>query len=139
MDEEHNADSLDKKMAENKLTDNQLAESEEPQFIETLEEKQKSQQELCQVPAKMRQDEMKQMQGNTVAAQTAINGAMGAMYGKRDGQFGEVKKSQQHVQTEDEKRLQDYYNQLKAIYETTEANVKNSLDYLECMVERNGG
>ena len=134
MDEEHDADSLDRKMAQNNLTDNQLAESEEPKFIETLEEKQKSQQELCQVPATMRAAEAKQMQGNTTEAQAMMSGAMGAMFGKRKGQLGEVAKGQQHVQTEEEKQLQHYFNQLKQIYQTTEKNVKNTLTYLECMV-----
>lgn len=134
MDEEHDADSLDRKMRESQLTDNQLAESEEPEFLETLETKQQSQKELCQVPATMRQAEAQQMLGDTKDAQQLIGGTMGAMFGKRDGQLGEVGKGQQHVQSDEEKQLQQYYNQVKLIYETTEANVKSKLDYLECMV-----
>ncbi|TKK69875.1 DUF4157 domain-containing protein [Ilyomonas limi] len=134
MDKEHDADSLDKTMEENDLTDNQLAESEEPKFIDTLQEKQNSQKELCKIPNKLKATEDTQLQQSTGVAQLALNSGMNNMYLNRDGKLKSVEQGQHNVQSEEELRLQDYYNKIKLIYATTELNVKNSLAYLECIV-----
>ena len=134
MDEEHDADSLDKTMQENDLTDDQLAESEEPKFIETLEEKQKSQQELCKVPGKLKAAENVRLQQSAGEAQVSLNQGMGSMFLNRDGKLKDVEQGQHNVQSEEEKRLQDYYNKIKFIHATTELNVKNRLAFLECSV-----
>ena len=134
MDEEHDADSLDRTMKENDLSDDQLAESEEPKFIDTLQEKQNSQKELCKIPGKLRNAEGVELQRSANAAQLMLNGGMNSMYAKRDNQFKSVEQGQHNVQSEEELKLQDYYNKIKLIYATTELNVKNSLNYLECIV-----
>ena len=134
MDEEHNADSLDKLMEKNNISDDQLAESEEPQFIETLKEKQHAQKELCQIPAKLKTAEQAQLQQSTGAAQYDLNSSMSGMYSNRDSQLKGVAKGQHDVQAEEELRLQQYYDKIKLIYATTDLNVKNSLNYLDCIV-----
>lgn len=134
MDEEHDADSLDKTMQENDLTDDQLAESEEPKFIDTLQAKQKSQQELCKVPGKLKDAENAQLQQTAGSAQSVLNQGMGNMFLNRDGNFKNVDQGQHTVKTEEEKRLQDYYNKITFIHATTELNVKNRLSFLECSV-----
>jgi len=134
MDEDHNADSLDKAMSDHQVSDNQLAESDEPKFLDTLDTKQTSQKELCQVPQKLQQAQNLQQQGdNLSAAQTIMNNLSG-MNNARKNQFGQVKDKQASVKDEGEQRLQEYYVDIQNIYTTTETNVKNSLDYLECTV-----
>ena len=134
MDKEHDADSLDRVMAEHKVSDNQLAESEEPKFLDTLAEKQTSQRELCKIPQQLRQAENAQLQGDALSAQKMIKGGMGGMNNVRKDQFGQVQGKQEEVKSEGELRLQEYYTDIKNIYETTELNVNNSLAYLECSV-----
>ena len=134
MDKDHDADSLDRVMAEHKVSDNQLAESEEPKFLDTLAEKQTSQRELCKIPQQLRQAENAQLQGDALSAQKMIKGGMGGMNNVRKDQFGQVQGKQENVKSEGELRLQEYYTDIKNIYETTELNVNNSLAYLECSV-----
>ncbi len=131
MDKEHDADSLDKEMAANKMTDNQLAESEEKSFTDTLELKQQSQQELCSVPAKLRNAENTQHEADTKATQGEITHGLNSMHNQRSGQFNGVQETKKNTQTAEEIQLMLYYNNLKLIYIATETSVKNRLDKLD--------
>ena len=134
MDEEHNADSLDKEMEKNEMTDDQLAESEEPKFIDTLKEKQTAQKEICQVPGKLKDAETTKLQQSTGDAKHVLDKDMNSMFAERDGQLKNVAQGQKDVTSEEEQKLKDYYSRITLIHANTEINVKNSLTYLECTV-----
>ena len=134
VDQEHNAESLDKEMADNKMSDDQLAESEEPKFIDTLKEKQTAQKQICQVPAKLKETENAQLQDNDAAAKNMLDRGMGSMFANRDGHLKDVEQGQKDVKSEEDKRLDAYYAQIELIYQATQVNVTNRLKYLECSV-----
>ena len=116
MDEEHNADSLDKEMEKNEMTDDQLAESEEPKFIDTLKEKQTAQKEICQVPGKLKDAETTKLQQSTGDAKHVLDKDMNSMFAERDGQLKNVAQGQKDVTSEEEQKLKDYYSRITLIH-----------------------
>ncbi|MCB9314793.1 MAG: DNA/RNA non-specific endonuclease [Lewinellaceae bacterium] len=128
------ADSLDREMAANNMTDQQLADSDEPSFLETLAHKQQSQKELCQLPAKMRSQETTRIEAATKTAQGQSDKARSAMYTAREGALSDAVTGQNQLKTDDEILLEGYYADIESIFATTEKAVSVKLECLDCRV-----
>lgn len=134
LDEAHDADSLDKEMEANKLSDSQLEESEEPKFLDALSEKKTSQEELRKIPDQLQLIEASKRQENLHKAKKTINGNVGQFYSAREEEFGNVSASQADVKKEGEEELEAYYVEIKGIYTRTQAGVSAVLKSLETQV-----
>jgi len=140
LDEEHNADSLDRAMEDEqlkefdtKLTNDQLADSQEKEFTETLTTKQEAQVQLCQIPAKNRDAEFNSHQQEADRAQEVLNKGMNAKFSKRKNSIGEVNDGKSKTQREDEALLAAYYSKIAGIYTTAKTNVDEKLKQLDAI------
>ena len=131
MDKEHDADSLDKVMKANNLSDSQLADSNEPQFLKTLSEKQSAQKELCKVPSQLKKSENNILQKDKKDAQKDLSSGLNMIHFHKGKDFKEVDAGKKNVKSEEETRLENYYKDIKRIYSETDTNVTTSLKQLE--------
>ncbi len=147
MDEEHNAESLDRAMKDEKLrgigtelTEQQLKDSNEGEFQATLSTKWESQKELCKTPDKLRKHESETHQKATEDAQTQLKGALKDMHSKRSAVFDVVHKNKSSLKSEDEKLLNKYYKEIDLIFKNTTKGVTQTLQALDncvsCILEQ---
>lgn len=141
LDEAHNADSLDKAMEDEnlkefntKLTNNQLADSNEPEFMETLAVKQEAQVQLCQVPTMNREAEAKAQQEESGIAQGALNSTMKGKFSERGKSIDQVNKGKDESKLKDEKMLADYYTKIAGIYDIAQKDVNKRMELLDTCV-----
>ncbi len=87
---ERESRSLDELMAGKGLTEEQLAESNEPQFLQALGTKQRAQAEAEAVPARYREKEGALLARGRTQAGLAGRQGLGGMFDTRQGVFGEV-------------------------------------------------
>ncbi|MBF8305806.1 MAG: hypothetical protein HW398_994 [Acidobacteria bacterium] len=129
------SEQLDGTMRENRLSDQQLADSREPSFIETLKVKQEAQKKCAEAPAVYRQKETALLQ----VAETRANGSLSAgLQGlgniqRRTG--GQVFGGQQKTETETEKRQREIKATIDGIYEGTVKGVKGILEGMALQVK----
>ncbi|SEI51227.1 protein of unknown function [Dyadobacter sp. SG02] len=151
LDEEHDADSLDRamddpKLAEYnvKLTNDHLASSEEPEFkkldsdgqaTKALETKQGAQTELCQISSKNREAEYTAHQEEADAAQSSLNKTMVGKFGARKDSFDKVNKNKDEASRQDEAILKAYYDKIAGIYTTSKEAVDTKLKELDAVTE----
>ena len=93
--------SLDELMTENKLSDEQLANSNEPDFLQALDSKQKAQAAAAAVPAQYRAQETTTLAEAQKGAGASAQQAMASMVGKRGQNFGAVFGKQTSTQEAD--------------------------------------
>lgn len=141
LDKEHDAESLDRAMEDDKLkefdaklSEDQLANSGEPKFAETLDIKKEEQQKLCQVPGQLREEDAKMRAEASDKAKGKMYGAMKNKHGKRQGSFGEVDGGKAETKSKDERLLEDYYKKIEGIYKNVQKEVKKVLkDMDQCV------
>lgn len=131
LDKEHDAESLDRAMEDEnlkefnaKLTENQLSESNEPQFKEALSIKKEEQAKLCQVPSDLRQKETEMRESAGEKAQKDLQAAMAGKHGQRKDQFGQIANGKEETKKKDEVLLENYYKKIAGIFD----NVKKGVD-----------
>lgn len=134
MDEEHNAESLDKEMAANKMTEDQLAFSEEPKFIDTLTEKRTSQEELRKIPQKLKESEVLQRTASVQSSKRTISSGINKIYSSRSENFKGVDNEQNDLTKKKTSALEGYYTKIENIYEETRNLVIPHLQSLENIV-----
>ncbi len=125
---------IDQKLAENNVTEQQLAKSNEPQFIQTLEAKKTAQTHAKEAPKTYRQSEQEQIaqaQGEAaVLAQEKLQG----MHGDRLGVLEQVAGNQLTGKSNDEQARSKVAGEINAIYEDTKVNVEKILSELDSEV-----
>ncbi|MCG7501120.1 DNA/RNA non-specific endonuclease [Tenacibaculum sp. Mcav3-52] len=133
---EKESQSLDDYMAENKVTDEQLAKSNEPKFTGALEEKNSAQTEAKLAPVKYRKKEQVQL---GVAQKTAtVNSKEGLDQIQAAKVLSEnnVLASQTENKTSDKTEQEKIYAEFEAIYEETKKTVTESLEKLSEDVDK---
>lgn len=131
MDEDHDADSLDREMEANKMTETQLAESEEPSFIDTLTEKKTSQEELRKIPQQLKDTEVNQRETSVRKSKGTIASGIKDFYDARTESSGGIGEKQNDLTTGKTSHLEAYYAQIQTIYEDTKNLVIPHLKSLE--------
>ncbi|MFI7115917.1 hypothetical protein [Amycolatopsis sp. NPDC049868] len=119
------------KMAEAGVTDQQLAQSNEPEFTGALAAKQEGEQHTASAPAAVRESEAGRLAAVTGAAQASGQAAMAGMTGARtsSGQRGQAAKSA--TKAKDEQDRARITAEIKAIFEETKTKVEGVLGALD--------
>jgi hypothetical protein len=123
--------SIDDKMAEAKITDDTLANSHEPAFESALEEKTAAKEHAETAPVAYREAEAGIVAGAKSDASDTAQAQTGAMYDSRVGQFGAVQGQQDATRTADTDARTEVTNNIKAIFDETQAAVTERLAALD--------
>jgi hypothetical protein len=121
-------------MAAAGVTDEQLAQSNEPEFTGALAAKQEGEQHTASAPAAVRESEAGQLAAVTGAAQASGQAAMAGMTGARSssGQKGQAAKSA--TKSKDEQDRARITGEIKAIFDETKTKVEGVLGALDDQV-----
>jgi Domain of unknown function (DUF4157) len=127
--------SLDQLMADNQMTEEQLAVSNEPQFVQALDAKKAAQQKAAEAPGVYREGEQKVLEGaRGQAGHTGAEG-FGAMFQTRKGAFTTVFSKQSSTATADKAEQAKIQAKLAGIYSRTKSDVDGTLESLTKAVE----
>ncbi|HEX7177325.1 MAG TPA: DUF4157 domain-containing protein, partial [Pyrinomonadaceae bacterium] len=132
---EKESQSLDDLMSENEITEEQLAESNEPTFVEALGSKKAAQEKAAQAPAQFRAVEQPILDKSQAKAGQKGASKFGAMFKGRDEAFGLVSGKQKLTVNDDKAKQEDFLIKLKGIYESTKTDVEGILDALSNTVD----
>jgi len=123
-------------MAAAGVTDEQLAESNEPEFTGALAAKREGEQHTATAPAAVRESEAGQLAAVTGAAQASGQAAMAGMTGARSsaGQKGQAAKSA--TKSKDEQDRARITGEIKAIFDETKTKVEGVLGALDDQVAK---
>ncbi|MCP4535607.1 MAG: DUF4157 domain-containing protein [Chloroflexi bacterium] len=127
--------SLDEQMAEAEVTEEQLENSNEPDFIAGLDAKKESQANAETAPQEYRSSEqgtVSQAQGEAESTEQAKTQAMTEVRGQA---FGEMDGLQETAKDQDEGERTRIGDEINTIYETTQTDVQAILDQLDTDVD----
>jgi len=127
--------SLDELMAENEMTEEQLAVSNEPQFVQALDSKKEAQQKAAEAPGVYREGEqtvLEEARGR--AGHTGAKG-FGGMFKTREGVFTTVFSKQDSTAAADKAEQSRIQERLAGIYSRTKSDVDGTLESLTKAVE----
>ena len=127
---EKESQSLDDKMAENNVTDEQLAKSNEPKFTGALEQKNQAQTEAKQAPVTYRKKEGAQLGAAQNEAKIASQEGLAQMQGAKELSEKNVLASQTTNKTSDKTEQEKIFAEFEEIYEETKKTVTDSLTKL---------
>ncbi len=128
------ASEMDRKMAENDVTDEQLANSEEPSFIAGLDEKKTAKKNSVEAPKALRQQEQGILEGNAAKTQGKSEEELQAMNVMRGSSIKKVVGNQKATGEKDTSEREKVANDINTIYETTKTEVHGILDDLDSWV-----
>lgn len=128
--------SLDNQMAEAEVTEEQLANSNEPEFAGALESKQEAQTHAREAPTEVRAGEQEHITTAQTEATAVAEQQTQAMHTDRAALLGQVEGRQETAQTADEQARAKVGADINTIYEETKTNVEAILDRLDGEVER---
>lgn len=132
---EKESTSLDELMTEHDLTEEQLAESNEPTFIQALDTKQEAQKQAADAPGRFREQEEQVLAQAQAKAGHAGAAKFGGMFETREGAFTEVFTAQDSTAREDKSEQDAVHTELKRIYTSTKTNVDGILTSLSASVD----
>ncbi|NVK65036.1 MAG: hypothetical protein HWE22_10640 [Flavobacteriales bacterium] len=133
---EENTQRLDDAMAENQVTDEQLANSEEPKFVEALENKGTAKKQAKTGPAKVRQEEKATLDANAQKAEGTSQEQLEAMNMMRGSAVSKVVGGQQETATKDTSERARIANEINVIYEKAKTDVNKILSDLDTEVAK---
>ena len=124
------------KMTEAGVTEDQLAQSNEPEFTGALAAKQDGEQHTAAAPAAVRESEAGQLAAVTGSAQASGQAAMAGMTGARStsGQKGQASKAA--TKSKDEQDRARITGEIKAIFDETKTKVEGVLGALDDQVAK---
>ncbi len=126
--------SLDEQMAGQRLTEEQLAESNEPQFLQALDTKRQAQVEAEAVPARYRDQEQGMLAKASAQAGRAGRQGFGGMFDTRQGVFGAVFTDQAAKTDVGKENLALVHQTLADEYKSTKDRVVEILEQLTTTV-----
>src|SRR6266850_2287774 len=122
------SDKLDSLMAENRLSEQQLENSREPSFIETLQRKREAQKKAAEAPNVYRQREAVILQTAQARADKSLASGLEGMNVAQRRAGAQVFGGQQKTETKTEKRQREIKTTIDGIYEGTVKAVKAILE-----------
>ncbi|WP_310972888.1 MULTISPECIES: hypothetical protein [unclassified Amycolatopsis] len=123
-------------MAAAGVTDQQLAESNEPEFTGALAAKQAGEQHTASAPAAVRESEAGQLAAVTGAAQASGQAAMAGMTGARSSAAQKGQAAKSATKTKDEQDRARITGEIKAIFDETKTKVEGVLGALDDQVAK---
>lgn len=118
---------IDGVMQKNRLSDEQLAESREPSFLNTLKVKQETQQKIAEAPAVYRQQESAILRRAEAQSSESLTTELEGMNKIHHQISGHIFGSQKNTETETIKRQREIKKNIDDIYQGTVNAVKNIL------------
>lgn len=131
---EKDAQALDNQMAESDVTEEQLANSNEPAFTEALGSKQEAQTQARNAPEEYRAQEQPQIAKAEDQARATVGGKLTEMHDGRAAAFAKVDEGKNTTKTKDEEKRKEIAGNLQRIYNETKEKVKTILANLETNV-----
>ncbi|MBE7531190.1 MAG: hypothetical protein HS099_15830 [Ardenticatenaceae bacterium] len=128
--------SLDDQMADAEVTEEQLANSNEPEFTGALESKKEAQTHAREAPTEVRVAEQEHITTAQTEATAVAEQQTQAMHSDRAALLAQVEGRQETAQTADEQARAKVGADINTIYEETKTNVEAILDRLDGEVER---
>jgi len=132
---EEQSRSLDEMMAKNKMTETQLAESNEPKFIKALGSKKDAQAQAAAAPQQYRGKEKTILAKAQQNARQQGNAGYGAMFDSRGGVFKDVFDRQSHTANDDKAKQIAVKSELQRIYNGTKSAVEGIFTELSKYVD----
>ncbi|MCW5851047.1 MAG: hypothetical protein KIT87_13310 [Anaerolineae bacterium] len=127
---------VDGMMKEAKVSDEQLAKSNEPQFKESLDAKKAQAEHADTAPKQVKQEEQKILgQAQAEAGKTAQQG-VGGMHASRTGALGKLDTGKSDAKAKDEKARAEFSHKIEAIYAKTKTDVEAILKGLDGKVDQ---
>ncbi len=133
---EKESQSLDNKMSENEITEEQLAKSNEPKFTGALEQKNQAQTEARLAPVNYRKKEGAQLGAAQTNAATSSQEGLNQMQGAKQLSENTVLENQTTNKTTDKTEKEKIFAEFEAIYEETKKTVTDSLEKLSEDVDK---
>ncbi|MEU4250300.1 hypothetical protein AB0F15_23095 [Amycolatopsis sp. NPDC026612] len=124
------------KMAEAGVTEEQLAQSNEPDFTGALAAKREGEQHTASAPAAVRESEAGQLAAVTGAAQASGQAAMAGMTGARSSSAQRGQAGKSATKSKDEQDRARITGEIKAIFDETKTKVEGVLGALDDQVAK---
>ena len=131
---EEESGKIDAKMAENDVDEQQLEESDEPQFTSSLNEKRNSQAEAAQVKEDYRAIENEKLEKDKKGTKNLVNDRVDKIHDVREKEFGKVDSVKNATKTADELKRKEISDNIEKIYSDSEKQVTDKLNALETSV-----
>lgn len=128
---ESDAQELDTEMEKNEVSEDQLANSNEPEFTGALDSKKEAQASARNAPTEYRAEEKPDLKKAENGAAAMVDGKMGEMFGERGKLLGEVDGAKTDTKTKDEAKRKEVSDKLQGFYTTTKTNVETILGALD--------
>jgi hypothetical protein len=132
---QHESRSLDQQMAEAEITEEQLAQSNEPEFESALEAKREAQAQAQEAPEHYRQEEGEQIAQAKDEATGGVNETLQSANDQRMQALGEVAGQQGQAKSADEQKRQEVGQHINSIFEKTKGSVERILGSLDAKVD----
>ena len=126
---------VDSEMTTAGVTEDQLANSNEPAFVDALGQKKEGEKHSKQAPGPVRAKEAGILGGARSAAGNLATGALAAMSATRTSSIQEVGGKQNTGKAKDEAKRREIAAKLEAIYQTTKSDVEGILSGLDTKVD----
>jgi hypothetical protein len=128
---QQNSQEIDQKMAEAKITDEQLAKSNEPQFLTTLEAKKQAKTHVATAPQEYRQQEQGIISKAEGEAENLSQTGLQGMHSEKENILTQVIGKQEETKGQDEGKREEIGNHINGIYENTKTEVEKCLSDLD--------
>ncbi|HEX7870905.1 MAG TPA: hypothetical protein VF455_12410, partial [Chryseobacterium sp.] len=125
---------VEQQFAKNNITDEQLANSNEPDFIDALNAKKAAKENAENAPKEFKNAENKKLEASKQAAQSKTNSTMEGMHHSRKGLLDSVTNKQHKAGKEDTAKHKEVVEKLNTIYQETKKSVGEQLNDLETKV-----
>ena len=126
--------SVEQQFAKQQITDEQLAKSNEPDFINALNAKKAAKDNSQKAPKEFKNEENKKLEASKREAQGKTNSTMEGMHQSRKGLLDSVTNKQHKAGEKNTAKHQNVVDKLNSIYAETKKSVDGQLDDLESKV-----
>lgn len=128
---QENMQEVNQTMANNEITDEQLAKANEPKFTEALGTKQKAEQHTQSAPNDLRAQEQQSLSASGMQAQALSQEQLAAMHSQRGLLFNQVSAQQGQTASQDTAERERIASEINSIYEKTKTEVEAILESLD--------
>ena len=122
---------IDQQMADAEVTEEQLANSNEPEFTDALDAKGEAQTAVQEAPQAYRAFEQEQISGAEAEAAAVAEESLAAMHGERTSGLASVDTQQGETKTQDEAKRAEIAEHITGIYDRTKTEVDTILNGLD--------
>ncbi|MBQ0734507.1 eCIS core domain-containing protein [Aquimarina celericrescens] len=129
-----NMSEVDQQMADNEITDEQLAKSNEPEFTSALDSKNEAKENTEQAPGEFRTAEQGTLQSAQTSAENNSQQSLEGMHQDRAGLLNQVAGQQVQTGTTDTAERERIASEINTIYENTKTDVETILSDLDTTV-----